>query len=355
MSRDKKCATETVLSCEIRIGILSLLIVLCALVSGAAATCCGIEIDTTDEITDENGIEGQYLSAAQQFFIKEMKEKGVISVIPFVKIEGNGNDFILIDEYAGEVIPEEMKADFARHYCDRRFGIGADDVLFLGKGTDTDLTMRIFRPDGSEMAMCGNGIRSLARYAYDAKYVDSSYTVKTDAGIYEMITSSDENGAFLVEVKMPVAFDRPSIPAIGFGEFHEVIAGYDVYAVNSGLPHAIVFVDDVATFSVLEVALEIMHSEFFPEQANVNFVEIIDDNTLSVRTVERVVEMEGSSCATGATAAAALAYKLYDISNLITVENIGGPVIITVVGDEGDEEYWMKGPINIVFYGVLEL
>ena len=83
--------------------------------------------------------------------------------IPFAKLHGNGNDFIVIDEYHKLVIPDEMKGQFAAIYCDRRFGIGADGVIFLMKSAKDDLRMRLFQPDESEAEMCGNGIRCLAK------------------------------------------------------------------------------------------------------------------------------------------------------------------------------------------------
>ena len=84
--------------------------------------------------------------------------------IPFTKLHGNGNDFVLIDEYEKTVIPDDMKAQFAALYCDRRFGIGADGILYLSKSVTCDIRMRIFQPDESEAEMCGNGIRCLAKY-----------------------------------------------------------------------------------------------------------------------------------------------------------------------------------------------
>jgi len=102
--------------------------------------------------------------------------------IPFTKLEGNGNDFILIDETAGTVIPDEMKGSFAALYCNRRFGIGGDGVLYLMPSTGADVRMRLFQPDESEAEMCGNGIRCLAKYAYDAGYVKETCAVETMAG-----------------------------------------------------------------------------------------------------------------------------------------------------------------------------
>ena len=272
--------------------------------------------------------------------------------ITFAKLEGNGNDFILIDEYEKEIVPEEMKGDFSELYCDRRFGIGGDGVLFLGKGTDTDLTMRMFQPDASEVDMCGNGIRCLVRYAYEAKYITSSCTVQTHAGIIAVEISHDEDDEFLAEVEMPVAtFDAASIPARGTGDFHAIIAGYHVYAANIGTPHAVVFVENLESLPVHEVGPQIRHDPTFPEGTNVNFVEITGDNEISVRTFERGTEDETLSCGTGSTAAALLSHRLRGLPNEIEVETLGGPLMIRMEG----EQCWMKGPADIIFYGSISI
>ena len=270
--------------------------------------------------------------------------------LTFVKLEGNGNDFILIDEYAKEVIPDDLKAGFSELYCDRRFGIGGDGVLFLGKGTDTDLTMRLFQPDASEAEMCGNGIRCLVRYAHDAGYITDSCIVKTLAGDITVHVSHDEDGDFFADVLMPPAsFEASLIPAQGSGDFHTIIAGHHVYAANTGVPHAVVFVDDLNEFPVHEVGPVIRNDPAFLQGANVNFVEITGDNTISVRTFERGIEGETLSCGTGSTAAAAVSNHLRGLPEEIEVETLGGPLTIRIA----DNGCWLKGPADVVFYGTL--
>jgi diaminopimelate epimerase len=270
--------------------------------------------------------------------------------LTFVKLEGNGNDFILIDEYAKEVIPNDLKADFSESYCDRRFGIGGDGVLFLGKGTSTDLTMRLFQPDANEAEMYGDGIRCLVRYAHDAGYITDSCSVETLAGDIVVHVSYDEDGDFLADVLVPPAsFEATLIPAQGLGDFHTIIAGYHVYAANNGVPHAVVFVDDLNTFPVHEVGPIIRNDPVFLQGANVNFVEITGDNTISVRTFERYIEDETLSCGTGAVAAAAVSNRLRGLPEEIEVETLGGPLTIRI----SDNGCWMKGPADVVFYGTL--
>jgi diaminopimelate epimerase len=269
--------------------------------------------------------------------------------LPFVKLHGNGNDFILIDEWDGIIIPEEMKGEFAAAYCDRRMGIGGDGVLFLGKTQEGYPAMRLFQPDQSEADMCGNGIRCLARHAFDKGYVSDRCIVKTRAGDIDVFSGYDEDGDFFAEVTMiEPRFDAPSIPAKGSGDFHEIISGYEVYAANTGVPHAVIFVKDLDVLDVCKIAPSIRNSQFFPQGANVNFVEVSGTDTIRVRTFERGVEWETLSCGTGATASAAVAHHLGKTGPVVEIETEGGPLTITL-----SDGVRMKGPADVVFTGTL--
>ena len=271
--------------------------------------------------------------------------------LPFVKLHGNGNDFILIDEWDGVKVPDEMKGEFASVYCDRRMGIGGDGILFLGKTDSGQVAMRLFQPDRSEAEMCGNGIRCLARYAYDKGYVQDRCTMQTLAGEIEVFSEYDEDGDFLAEVTMTTPrFDGPSIPSTATDDFHEFINGYEVFAANTGVPHAVIFVKDLDCFDVCKVAPAIRNSRFFPNGTNVNFVEVKDPNTIRIRTFERGVEWETLSCGTGATASAAVAHHLGKTGTIVEVQTEGGPLTITLT--DGAK---MKGPADMVFTGVLPL
>jgi diaminopimelate epimerase len=269
--------------------------------------------------------------------------------IPFTKLHGNGNDFIVIDEYHKLVIPDDMKGQFAAIYCDRRFGIGADGVIFLMKSAKDDLRMRIFQPDESEAEMCGNGIRCLAKAAFNAGYVKESFTVETPAGsIGVAIDSTEENGFSATIMMTPPQFDRKDIPATGTGEYKEHIGDYDVYAVNTGVPHAVIIVDAVDAIDVETDAPAIRHHATFPNGANVNFVEKTGENSIHIRTFERGVEEETFSCGTGATASAAVAHKLGLVGDTVEVETRGGPLTISLKGTTK-----MQGPAVTVFSGVI--
>jgi diaminopimelate epimerase len=263
----------------------------------------------------------------------------------FTKLHGNGNDFILIDEYFGELVPESFKSAFAIRYCHRNLGIGGDGVLFLIRSSFTELGMRLFQPDGSEAEMCGNGIRCLAKYAWEMGYVDRDFDVDTLAGVIPIQVRMGENG-FWAKADMGVSrFDRAAIPAIGSGEFLlEKIDDFEVSAVNTGVPHAVIFLDDL-DLPINEIAPIIRNHAIFPEGANVNFVKTGD--SFEVRTFERGVEAETLCCGTGAVASAAVARKLGLAGDEVFVQTRGGPLIVSFEG----ERAYMDGPATTVYRG----
>ncbi|MDD1741406.1 MAG: diaminopimelate epimerase, partial [Methanothrix sp.] len=198
-------------------------------------------------------------------------------------------------------------------------------VLFLARSTRADLGMRLIQPDGSEAEMCGNGIRCLAKYAWDGGYVGERFDVETLAGIIPVQVREGE-GSFWAKVNMgQPKFDRPAIPACGSGDLlQERIEELCVSAVNTGVPHAVVFVDDL-DFDIMKLAPSIRHSSLFPEGANVNFVKL--GQHLEIRTFERGVEGETLSCGTGSVAAASIARRLGMAGDEVVVQTRGGPLI----------------------------
>lgn len=266
----------------------------------------------------------------------------------FTKLQGNGNDFVLVDEYEGVAIPDDMKAQFAALYCDRRFGIGADGVLYLSRSQKADLKMRLMQPDESEAEMCGNGIRCFAKYAYDSGYVGRSCTVETLAGIIS-VEMNYHDDIFSATIGMPEPkFMRNDIPATGEGEYKEEIEGFEVYAVNTGVPHAVIFTDALDRVDLAGTGPKIRRHPTFPKGANVNFVERSGKDSLRVRTFERGVEDETFCCGTGATAAAAVAHRLGYVSKKVEVETRGGPLTIYL-----DGQVKMEGPATTVFSGTI--
>ena len=279
-----------------------------------------------------------------------LQERLLSMEIAFTKLHGNGNDFILIDEYNGEAIPEDMKGGFAALFCDRRFGIGADGILFLQASAAADVRMRLFQPDESEAEMCGNGIRCLVKYAHDVGYVKESCSVETGAGVVA-VTMGYADDEFTATITMPTpAFERNAVPAAGNGEYREEILDFTVYAVNTGVPHAVVFVDEIGAVDIAAVGPVIRNHPTFPEGANVNFVECAGDDIIRIRTFERGVEGETESCGTGATASVAVAHRLGKTADTVRVETRGGPLVIRL-----GETVTMEGPAETVFFGVIPL
>lgn len=267
--------------------------------------------------------------------------------LTFTKLHGNGNDFILVDEMARPLVAEKDKKRFAIACCHRHYGIGSDGILFLSGSIRADLGMRLIQPDGSEAEMCGNGIRCLAKYAWDRGYVGEQFDVETLAGIIPVQVREGE-GSFWAKVNMgQPRFDRPSIPACGSGELLEERMGdYAVSAVNTGVPHAVVIVDDL-DLDIMMLAPSIRHSSLFLEGANVNFVKL--GRSLEIRTYERGVEGETLSCGTGSVAAASVARRLGLAGDEVVVQTRGGPLIISFEGQTA----FMEGPAVTVFSGEL--
>ena len=257
-------------------------------------------------------------------------------MIKFTKLHGNGNDFILIDEYDCEVI--EDKPGFAATYCDRRFGIGADGVLFLMKSDHADIRMRLFQPDRSEAEMCGNGIRCLVRYAIDEGYITGrgSSAIETLAGVLTV----DPDGEWI-----KVDMGTPE-----WGGIHE-IDGYEVHSVNTGVPHAIIFTDD-QEIAIDEIAPGIRYAPVFPEGTNVNFVKVGGGSEIMIRTYERGVEAETLSCGTGAVASAYVTHRLGKTGDRVVVRTAGG-VLRVLLGADGVA--FMEGGAARVYEGVIEI
>jgi diaminopimelate epimerase len=157
-----------------------------------------------------------------------------------------------------------------------------------------------------------------------------------------------EDGFSATVTMTPPQFDRKDIPATGTGEYKERIGDYEVYAVNTGVPHAVIMVDAVDAIDVEAVAPAIRHNPTFPKGTNVNFVEKTGENSIRIRTFERGVEGETLSCGTGATASAAVVHKLGYAGDVVEVETRGGP--LTIYLRDGVK---MQGPATTVFSGVI--
>lgn len=281
-------------------------------------------------------------------------------VVEFTKMNGAGNDFIVIDNRFFNFTDDEL-ADLARRFCPRRTGVGADGLLAFSRPRDADhhFRMRYVNADGSVGTMCGNGARCLARYARLAGVVADTLTFETDAGVFHATVPADPESPVCLYVDPPRDWipDRPLAdgPPDGTGPVHYLWTGTE---------HAVCFVPDVAGTPVATWGPAIRHDDALkPNGANVDFVEIVRDGAedgpalMRMRTFEKGVEAETLACGTGALAAALAARLLGHIhADAARVEMPGGTLGVgfEVRGDAVHDLY-LEGPAVVVFRGTFEV
>jgi len=265
----------------------------------------------------------------------------------FSKMHGNGNDFVLIDEFNKILVPEDRKLGFVRWLCNRNFAVGADGVIFVQPSEIADAKFRFFNPDGSEAKMCGNGIRCFSRYVVEEGYAGNKLKAETLAGIKELEVYFDGKWWVKVDMGKP-EFEAARIPAtmeIWGYNFNANGKNLKLYAVNTGVPHVVIFVENL-DLDVVNLGKRIRFLEFFPEGTNVNFAKY-DGSRFYVRTYERGVENETLSCGTGSVAVVAVAKRL-GIAEKAEVVTKGGILKIEI-----GETAFMTGSATRVFDGEL--
>ncbi len=280
----------------------------------------------------------------------------------FFKYHGAGNDFVLIDNRDGQ-ITEEEQPDLAIQLCDRRFGIGGDGLILVETSDKADAKMRIFNPDGSEPQMCGNGLRCAAKHIHDTGTEKGEISIETLAGT-KNVQVSKEDGITYVRVNMgKPLLERKDIPATGEGRLLKERLEADgeeveIYAVNTGVPHVVIFVEDVEEADVINIGRAVRNSTLFPEGANVNFLEITCANLFKIRTYERGVEDETLACGTGITAAGVISVIAGEADPEGPIEIIarGGTVYVEVEMKGIEiETAFMRGPAELVFEGEIDV
>jgi diaminopimelate epimerase len=270
--------------------------------------------------------------------------------IGFTKMHGIGNDFVVIDcrEYDIREID-----DFARRLCDRRYGVGADQALLLYDSDEADFYMAIFNADGSEVEMCGNGIRCFAKYLYDRGITDKKeLAIETPAGI---IRPKIVGNNVKVNMGAPILNGR-RIPVNYDGEvidFPISINGceFKITAVSMGNPHCVVFVDNVDTFDLAHFGPIFECHEFFPNRVNFEVVEVMSDSEIKMRVYERGAA-ETFACGTGACASAVAAHLNQKTGKDVLVHLKGGDLNIKIASDGN---VYMTGPAEEVFTGEISL
>jgi len=268
----------------------------------------------------------------------------------FTKMVGSGNDFIVIKGKLTGNLP-----GLAKTLCARRFGAGADGVLLLNKCKNADLSMRIFNADGSEAQMCGNGARCAAYVMARSLAVGGrgsnlkkrdcfAMTIETKAGVINAKVCGN-----LVKIQLTAPKDiKLNIPLVINGRLLKV------NFVNTGVPHAVVFVQGIESIDVKNIGRIIRYqAKFAPAGANVNFVQAEEKNFIQIRTYERGVEDETLACGTGSTAAALIFALKNNLDNLVKVKTQSGE-ILKVYFQKEDREFkniWLEGNVRIVYKG----
>ena len=272
------------------------------------------------------------------------------SKIKFTKMHGLGNDFVVID---GREMDIQRVKNRTQQMARRGFGIGCDQILVLRKSRQADFRMQIFNADGSEVEMCGNGIRCLARYLHEKNITKKKeIRFETLGGIISTKFKEDN-----VEVDMgPPILDAPRIQVNLQGRvFGYKLAIYGrefaIHCVSMGNPHCVIFVDSVDALDVARYGPAIENHPLFPNRINVEFVEILAKDRLKMRVWERGAG-ETHACGTGACATAVASRIVNKTDAKVVVELQGGNLEIRWEGE--GHSVFMTGPAATVYQGVME-
>jgi diaminopimelate epimerase len=243
--------------------------------------------------------------------------------IPFTKMSGVGNDFIIVDNCNG-ILNAIGVQEFARRVCARKISLGGDELIVIGPpASGGDFSMRTINPDGTEVKMCGNASRCVARYAYMHGLAGARMTIDTLGGPVYAMAEGDE-----VRVKLQVT----TPPELN----HTLTADGETHIVHtveiSGAPHAVVYLDDVTNAPgelIHRLGAAIRHHPDFPQGINVNFVQALDQHALWQRTFERGVEGETLACGTGAAASSVISALRGLADSPVRLHVLGGELSVS--------------------------
>jgi diaminopimelate epimerase len=261
--------------------------------------------------------------------------------LSFFKYQGSGNDFILIDDRSCFFPIQDEKT--IRFLCSRNFGVGADGLVFLQASTLADFRMRIFNSDGLEADFCGNGLRCLILYLKDLGFEKNAFLIETQQAI---VPCSIQGSTVTAQLPHPKVL-----------HWGVKVAESEIFVVNTGVPHAVVFVENLEEVPVATIAPSIrFHPHFGSDGVNVNFVKIGSDGILRMRTYERGVEGETLACGTGAAAAALVASQKESLPLPIRVMTKSGDTLEFSIEEllEG-KKIKMHGSARFVFEGRIEI
>ncbi len=270
----------------------------------------------------------------------------------FTKLQGSGNDFIVIDNRDGKVyeILEELGIgikDFVVEVCKHHTGVGADGLILIEKpeNPDNDFKWQFFNADGSVAEMCGNGSRCAVRFCYEKGLTGEKVKFETLAGV---IKAEVLEGGRRVKVQLTKPFGlREEELVCGDGKIRGTF-------INTGVPHFVIVVDDLESTDVLNLGRCVRyHERFKPYGTNVNFLMPISESKISIRTYERGVESETLACGTGATASAIVSFIKGIVSSIpVEVETKSGE-ILKIYFDREFNEVFLEGSVMKVYEGLL--
>ncbi len=263
--------------------------------------------------------------------------------IHFTKLNGSGNDFIFIDNRDLALDADEM-IDFVKSVCRRGMSVGEDGVMFIEPSDRADFKWRFFNADGGVAEMCGNGGRCAVRFARHAGIGDGDVSFETIAGI---IDGSIEGS--IVKLRMTDAFDYRARIEVNLDGRSATLDH-----INTGVPHAVEFVEDAEAAAIVRDGRLIRnHTEFAPAGANANFCQVSGPNSVILRTYERGVEDETLACGTGAVAAAILAASRGLVEPPVDVRVRSGEVLTIFFSGLGAEatDIYMRGGTRLVYEG----
>ena len=273
--------------------------------------------------------------------------RGSITKIPFMKLSGAGNDFVIINNLSQVVDSTDSEfMNFVTKVCQRRMSVGADGVLLVEPNEDVDFRMRYFNADGGEVETCGNGARCISKFAYLKGIVSKQMRFLTNAGIYEAEIVGDN-----VKVGMSDPTDiRINVPLYLEDGVH------DVGFANSGVPHVVFFVDDLETIDVFDLGQQTRyHDDFKPAGTNTNFINIHSQELIEIRTYERGVENETLACGTGSIASAIVSASLGKVKSPVSVKTASGVILKIHFDLENDaaKNVYLEGDARVIFAGEL--
>lgn len=265
--------------------------------------------------------------------------------IPFTKMSGSGNDFIIIDNRENRIDSPDVSGWVAK-VCRRAMSVGADGLILVENTRDADFRWRFFNADGSVAEMCGNGARCVARFAYENGIAGAGMRFETDAGI---VSAQVDGHRVRLKMTDPEGFRHDYDLPVAAGTLR-------VSSVNTGVPHVVVPVADVALADVTGQGREIRyHPAYAPAGTNVNFISPLSDGVLAIRTYERGVENETLACGTGAVASALVWSAADGHPAPISLKTRSGGVLTIHFSQSGGRftDVYLEGDARVIYRGEL--